>query len=652
MVNFAQLQGIMQAQLESDRLVRTVDTEGATLEIALAEAATLLGVPVRRIEYEVFERGFPGFLGTGKKIWKIHAYKSVALKLEHTGTALAEGETETAQPVIVDKDGEAFVHFFDGGVWLKVTAPLGQGNHATMDDVQKALHVRPTTDIFEDVLRVVVDQENGAYVQVGKFERKFTNDSITQVSIEDQDMKAYIIAVPPGPGGCDLSEDAIVNMLKANRVTYGYREEAIKAFVDRPVYNSKFLVAEGLPTTNGKDAYVQYYFQTEPKKIPNQQNAKGSVDFKDMNTVQNVVTNQPLAKKIPAQTGVAGKTVVGAYLEVTNGKENEVQLGANVHLAEDGQTIVSDINGQVLLVNGKVSVEPVLNIQGNVNLKTGNIIFLGSVFISGNVEDGFSVKAEGNIEVKGTVGKAELEAEGNIKAFKGITGRNEGTVKAGKTVYAKFIENVNVEAGDSVVAADGIINSHVIAQKRIVCQGKRATIVGGHLKAIEEISAKTIGSAASGTETICEVGLDPKLKAELDALFEKKKDLDKVLEDVKLNINTLSKQGKLSPEKELALQDLQTERVLRTTDSIKLNEEITVIQEKLDETGNMGRVSASEKVLPGVKLILRDKIEKIRNEHKAVTFVLEDDMIRPQPYIESKGAAEAAAADEMGGGEK
>ncbi|GHU63919.1 hypothetical protein FACS189445_6960 [Spirochaetia bacterium] len=184
-----------------------------------------------------------------------------------------------------------------------------------------------------------------------------------------------------------------------------------------------------------------------------------------------------------------------------------IPLGKNVHLGDDKVTIISDMNGQVVEVGGKINVEPVYTVDGNVNLKTGNIIFLGTVIVKGSVEDGFSVKAAGNIEVNGTVEKAELDAEGDIIVHQGITGSKvNGIIRAGKSIWARFIENTALEAGDMVVAQDGIINSRVDAFKRIICQGKRATIVGGRLRTSEEINAKVLGSPTAGTETICEVG--------------------------------------------------------------------------------------------------------------------------------------------------
>jgi predicted RNA-binding protein Jag len=75
MVDFLRLQNIIREQLEQDRAMRSVEVDAPTLEAAITEAATLLDVPVRRLEYEVTEKGSAGFLGTGKKNWKIRAYE-------------------------------------------------------------------------------------------------------------------------------------------------------------------------------------------------------------------------------------------------------------------------------------------------------------------------------------------------------------------------------------------------------------------------------------------------------------------------------------------------------------------------------------------------------------------------------------------------
>ncbi len=234
------------------------------------------------------------------------------------------------------------------------------------------------------------------------------------------------------------------------------------------------------------------------------------------------------------------------------GKDCDLAVGKNVKLSEDGLSALAEINGQVLLLGGKINVEPIYTVPGDVNLRTGNILFLGTVVVRGNVEDGFSVKAAGNIEVFGSVGKCTLDAEGDIVVHQGIAAKTEGKVRCGKSLYSKFIEHAHVDAGENVVVTDGIVHSHVDANKMILCQGKRAQIVGGRLRASEEINSKILGSVA-GTETLLEVGYDPRSKERLVALESARREVEKALEEVELNIKTLETlqkvQKKLPPEK-------------------------------------------------------------------------------------------------------
>jgi uncharacterized protein (DUF342 family) len=398
------------------------------------------------------------------------------------------------------------------------------------------------------------------------------------------------------------------------------------------------IIAEGNKPIDGRDAHIEYNFEPNQSKARLREGRNGQVDFKELNIIQNVVENQPLAKRVAAEQGVLGKTVTGKSIPAKDGKETGLPLGKNVHLGEDGVTILADISGQVVMTGGLINVEQVYNIQGNVNLNTGNIMFLGTVIINGNVEPGFSVKAAGNIEINGIVEKAELDAEGDIIVHQGITGKSGGLIRAGRSLWARFIENASVEAGNMVVASDGIINSRVDAYKRIVCQGKRAHIVGGRLRASEEINAKIIGSATSGTETICEVGIDPQSKEQLERLNQTKLDIEKQIDETQLNLQTLiniKKQRKsLPPDKEASAQELTEKKNLLMADLQKINEDIVKIQEFLTTIKTKGRVSAAEKLYPGVKVLIRDVQENVRVEFKAVTFQLSDGSIRVGPYEE------------------
>jgi uncharacterized protein (DUF342 family) len=639
MVDFVRLQSLMKERLGQDRAISSVEAEGATLEEAVAAAANLLGTALRKIEYEVLERGQAGFLGSGKKDWRIRAYHRVELKSASLVPAFSDDFLDVAPAPMEDRDGAVFVHLNQEGAWLKVTPPLGRGRKSTERQAMDLLNARSVRDIEEGLVAQTVKEAASEYVRVGTFIMNPVNDAIISVDIGDQEMRASIYVTPPGPGGADMSAETILSFLRNNRVVYGVNEEFVRDFADRPRYKEMVTVAEGAKPLNGRDAYIQFNFEVDQSKVRLKESSTGKVDFKDLNIIQNVVEGQPLARKVPAERGTAGKTVTGKVLPAKNGKDIPMPLGKNVHAADDQFTIMADMNGQVVVVGGKINVEPVYTVQGDVNLRTGNIIFLGTVIITGNVEDGFSVKAAGNIEVHGTVGKAELDAEGDIIVHQGVAGKSAGFIRAGKSIWARFIENAKVEAGALVVVSDGIINSQVDANKRIICQGKRAHIVGGHLRASEEINAKILGSPVSGTETILEVGFDPKSKEKLDSLEGQKISQEKLLEDVELNLHSLiniKKQRKTLPEdKEAALRELAEKRQELIADIARLTDGIQEIQNHLAALRVRGRVSASSKVYPGVKIIIRDIREEIKSEYRATTFVLENNLVRVTKYEET-----------------
>ncbi|GHV61436.1 polymerase [Spirochaetia bacterium] len=639
MVDFAQLQRVVKAQLEQDRTIRAVEVSGATLELAVSEAATLLDIPVRRLEYEIAERGFPGIFGTGKKEWKINAYARTLAQKKNSETVSADTEQIAAVPVIENKDGAVFVQLRAEGALLKVIAPLGNGRRAVDEEAMHALAGRGVANVDAAQISKIVREASGAYVKVGAINRQAANDSVVSVVVSADEMKAHITVTPPGPGGCDISAENYISYLQNHRIQYGIREDFLRDFADRPVYREQILAAEGLKAVDGRDAYIQYNFETDTTKAKLREGDNGKVDFKELNIIRNVVENQPLAKKIAPEVGIMGKTVTGKSLPAKSGKDIGLPLGKNVHTADDGETILADINGQVVIVAEKINVEPVYEVQGNVNLKTGNIIFLGTVIIKGNVEVGFSVKAAGNIEVSGTVERAELDAEGDIIVHQGITGKGNGIIRAGKSIWAKFIENSAVEAGNMVVVSDGIINAQVDAGKRIVCDGKRARVVGGRLRATEEINVKALGSPTGSSETICEVGYDPKSKDELVRFTRGKEAAAAELTEVQRNLQTLinikKQRGSLPEDKEVSLQELMERRQTLMEDVKKADEGVKRIQETFENIDVRGRVSASDKVYPGVRIIIRDARDDVRNEYKAVTFVQEEGLIRVVKYEET-----------------
>lgn len=637
----------MKARLEVDNALHNVDVHADTIDEALADAAVQLDTKTGNLEYEVVERGSNGFLGIGKKPWKLRIYQNPSTikkaGKKNIDEMFSESEAEE-QEKIVDRDGLFYVHRFGDNIALKVLLPVGNGRPVEERDVRQALLRSDTLNLDDAQVKEYVQKgTDDVYQVVGQYQHNAAGDAMIAVDVVN-DMKATITATAPAIGGADVSSEMIHRFLSVQGVLAGIDEEKISEFVDTPVYNIPYEVASAVLPQDGHDAYISYNFETDPTKLRAKETEDGNVDFKELNLIQNVVAGQALAQKVPAEKGKAGKTLSGRYLEATNGKDIQMPVGQNVKVDTDGLTMVAETNGQVLIVNGKITVQPLLQLDA-VNIKTGNIKFLGTVIVKGSVEDGFDINASGNVEIGGTVGKSNIVAEGDVVVQGGVFGKDEGFIKSGKSLWAKFIQSANVEVEENIFVTDSIMNSNVTAMQNIIVSGKKAQITGGHLFATEEICAKNIGSPGGGAETILEVGFDPRAKQRLDELQSKQADLMKELENLELDLTNLENQKKvrrtLPKDKEESLEKLTERKMVIKTESGDMTKEIEEIQEHLRELRAVGKVKANGTVYSGVKIYVRDVLDEVRADVSNVTFFYDNSFVKrgkyEPPTVERRG---------------
>lgn len=183
---------------------------------------------------------------------------------------------------------------------------------------------------------------------------------------------------------------------------------------------------------HGTDGRVMLTVDLEEDRKPLEK-ADGKVDYKDLVRLRNVLKGKLIAKIIPAQPGKLGMTVTGDELAFKAGKEAHFKIGKNVLIDNDGTSMYAAIDGLVTLTdNGKINVFPVYEVNGDVDYSTGNIDFVGTVVIRGNVLSGFTVKSAGDIRVVGGVEGAELISGGSIEITGGIIGYNKVKLLLGK----------------------------------------------------------------------------------------------------------------------------------------------------------------------------------------------------------------------------
>lgn len=412
----------------------------------------------------------------------------------------------------------------------------------------------------------------------------------------------------------------------------GVDEGKLKDLLLNEYYNDKTCIARGELPINGKDGYIKYNFDLE-KKFKPKILEDGTVDYRELDIINNVAKGDVLAELVPPKEGKPGLKVTGDTISYRKGKYPKFKYGKNVKLLDNKLALVAEKDGLVTLTNGKIKVLDVYEVK-NVDNNVGNIYFDGTVIVKGNVLNGFQIKANGDVNVKGVIEGSYIENTGDIVIKKGIQGYNKLVIRTKGNITTRFIENAIINSQKNIVA-EAIMHSEISCRGSINVIGKRGLIVGGVCKAKKEIKAKTIGSTMA-TLTILEVGIDPQIKSRneelIDRIDELEKNMNKIIKSLNL-LGRLKKAGKLDEDKKNVYAKLVKTRdnMMIKLKDLKMEQE--TIKESIENVSK-GRIKVSDTIHPGVKIIIGNRSMSIRDEMKRCTFYLDEGEIKVGPYQE------------------
>lgn len=411
--------------------------------------------------------------------------------------------------------------------------------------------------------------------------------------------------------------EMIMQALADAGVSYGIDEERV---TEGARSLSPFVAAEGDQPVPGENAYIDRKFDLGVKGRP-VMDEYDRVDYKDLNLFVLVKENDTLAIRIPQTKGKPGKNVFGEQVPAQNGRPIPMPDGKNTAIVGEHQ-LIATINGQIVDTGSKISVDPQLSLKGSVGVATGDIDFDGGVFINGDVKPGFTVKATGDIEIKGSV-NGTVEGR-NVVISGGITGAKKCKVQAKFDVRAAFAENAVIEAGRDIYIADVSLHSTMRAGKKITVEGKHGQITGGLAVAGEEVTAKTIGNTAYVITRIS-VGIDPNLQKEYHEVCKNYKEGKKRLLHITQTLNTLSKiDMSRIPKERLDQINALTRSQFPIAGQLKRDEKrIMELEAALSEMKN-GKIRADDTIYPGSRLSINAVVKNVQEEYRHCTMSLQD----------------------------
>jgi len=437
------------------------------------------------------------------------------------------------------------------------------------------------------------------------------NSEKIKVSLMKQDTEAVInvpLMTSEGPLDPPPTIEDARKALKRAGVVHGIRENCLKRIFDEALFDQDVRVAVGSPAKDGKNAYIEYFFETIKKYKP-KEDRNGRIDYKEVSLLTNVSKGDRLCRLHPATEGESGLTVTGKVVKPRPGKKIRMPNGPNTEIApDDPGLLIASVSGCVTLNRSRlVVVQPRLEIKKDVDYSTGNIDFVGSLVIGGDIKAGFRVKVSGDLEVNGCVEDAEVEAGGNVLIKNGFIGYGKGVIRSKGDVTVKYVNGQQIYCEGNLIVGGEILHCNAKVGGDVLVESNKGSIIGGVIKAKGSIKATQIGNI-NYTRTEVAVGCCFKL---LDRVAEIEKELAQVnanQEKVKKGIYNLTRLrmkcgGKLPEEQEKLLERLKATDQHYPLQAEKLKEEKERLEQQISEHQD-SHVTVLRTIFPGVRIAI------------------------------------------------
>lgn len=449
---------------------------------------------------------------------------------------------------------------------------------------------------------------------------KGPDDSYISILVSQDQLQARLVLYPNEENKYHIGD--IKQELDRAGVNFGINHEKISECIDQvnltqvPVLGE--IIAEGVPPTQGKDAEVDYEFSIEQPKLVIVEDESGRVDYRDVYQIDSVKEGELLATIIPAQPPVDGTSVLGEVLTGRNGMDTRVINGKNCSFDEGTLQFHSEITGQPLLKGNKIVVVPIYVIAGDVDLSVGNVNFMGSVVVNGNVNAGFNITAEEDIRVLGYIEGSKLKAGGEITSKKGFVGGDKGELSAVGRITVKHCTNGTMKCDGDIVVEQYIINSDTSCKGKIICTTGKGCIIGGLSRAVNGIDCLNMGSEL-GVHTNAIVGnnylvadMIKKINLYLKLFTER---VGKIEKGIELFTNQLSK----NPDLEQKLKKLTSiKRIISQREKVLIKQK-DVLLKTLNVKCN-AKVRVKNTVYPNVKVQVGNSVLKIQDSLIGCSF--------------------------------
>lgn len=445
------------------------------------------------------------------------------------------------------------------------------------------------------------------------------------IRISHDEMEGFL-SLPQLGFGESYKFNDVMAKIEQKGLRFGVDEELVREMVENEQYNIERRIAKGIPQKDGIDAFFQLNFNSEFNTKPTIR-PDGTVDYWSIHVVELVEEGQVIAIYHEPIAGENGMTVSGKPLMAKRGKPLPPMTGKGFERSEDGKVYVATITGKIEKNGNRIQVSPVYEVNGNVDLKTGNIDFRGDVIIHGNVLTGSHIKATGTVTIDGIVEAATIEADKDILLRGGVLGKGKALIKSKGNISAKFLEYATIKA-EGFLEASSALDCEIDIHDKLLMTGANSVIVGGHAYAARGIDVYTCGNG-SEVRTELQVGLDKVMAARAVQIQEDLSSKRMMLEKINMGLkqfDELAQTKGMDISKDERRLGLLRARISSQAEMAKLNEELGYIN-SIIEGARGATVAVRGTVNAGVAVTIDNIMATVKDYQNSVQFIVRDGVV-------------------------
>jgi len=328
--------------------------------------------------------------------------------------------------------------------------------------------------------------------------------------------KAYLTVFAEKDNETDsVAYEELLNTLTNSGVIKGINPKILVQICNDRLFNRKFQVAEAIPPEIGENAIIKVEINNAKKEpAENEDDPEAKVDHYGVREgfIIYVKEGEVLATRIPPTRGKNGFTVLGGEIKGLLGGDISLTAVQGSYTEINGEKLVAKVDGIFKRRDNKLHVEQIIEIYGDLGIKTGSIILpLNSdieIIVNGDIQSGFTVECN-RITVNGTVEDAKIKAN-FLEIKNGIVGTSDLLIQADflttgfiigkRDIKARIITIKKEISGGSTVEAD-FVHANIIQECTITAKygvwtkslfGKNTILVGVNIIENEEFTTLTL----------------------------------------------------------------------------------------------------------------------------------------------------------------